>query len=158
MYERNSVAYRPSPTGHLACNPGKCPDHELNLRPQFAGWRSIHWGTPARAVFILTCLNFSHFQSTLHVMRHSYQDTFSTAQNSFWTLQFWCCLVLLPFFVSPLPYRQNISLWGLSLSGETKRMFTRRKIRWIGRIGHESHAGFWQKTAEHSACCRQMCS
>ena len=66
-----------------------------------------------KCVFILTCLNFSHLQSTLHLMQYTYWDFFSTAQNSFWTHQFWCLLVLLPFFVSPIPHWQNISLWGL---------------------------------------------
>ena len=36
-------------------------------------------------VFILTCLNFSDFQSTLHLMQYTYQDFFFTAQNSFLT-------------------------------------------------------------------------
>ena len=45
---------------------------------------------------------------------------FSTAQNSFWTCQFWCLLVLLPF-VSPLPHGQNFCLWGLFFIEETKR-------------------------------------
>ena len=36
-----------------------------------------------KCVFILTCLNFSHLQSTLHLMHYTYQDVFSTAQNSF---------------------------------------------------------------------------
>ena len=51
-------------------------------------------------VFILTCLNFSHLQSTLHLMKYTYQDVFSTPQNSVWTHWFWCLLVLLLFFVS----------------------------------------------------------
>ena len=72
-------------------------------------------------VFILTCLNFSHLQSTLHLIQYTYWDFFSTAQNRFWTCQFWCLLVLLPFFVSPLAHWQNISLWGLLSSGETKK-------------------------------------
>ena len=46
---------------------------------------------------------------------------FSTTQNGFWTHRFWCLLVLLPFFVSPLPHQQNISLWGPFSSGETKK-------------------------------------
>ena len=64
-------------------------------------------------VFILTYLNFSHHQSTLHFMRYTYWDFFFTAKNSFWTHWFWCLLVLLPLFVSPLPHEQNISLWGI---------------------------------------------
>ena len=34
-------------------------------------------------VFILTCLNFSPLQSTLHLMHYSYQGVFSTAQTVF---------------------------------------------------------------------------
>ena len=69
---------------------------------------------------------------------------FSTAQNSFWTRQFWCFLVLLPFFVSTLPHKQNISLWGLFSSRETKKV-TQGKIRWLGRVGHRGQAIFSQK-------------
>ena len=54
-------------------------------------------------VFILTRLNFSHLQKV-----------FSIWCNDFDAYQwFWCLLALWPFFVSPLPHRQNISLWGL---------------------------------------------
>ena len=49
-------------------------------------------------IFVLTCLNFSHLQSSLHLMQHTYWDTLSTAQKSFWTCRFWCLLVLLMFF------------------------------------------------------------
>ena len=61
-------------------------------------------------VFILTRLNFSHYQSTLHLIQYTYQDIFSTAQNSFWACWFWCLLVLLSFFVLSLPHWQNVSL------------------------------------------------
>ena len=46
-------------------------------------------------VFILTCLNFSHLQSALHLMQYIYQDIFSTAQNSFLSL-----CILRPFSAS----------------------------------------------------------
>ena len=32
---------------------------------------------------MLTCLNFSHIQSTLHMMQFSYQDFFSIVQKQF---------------------------------------------------------------------------
>ena len=35
-------------------------------------------------------LNFSHLQSTLHLMQYTYWDFFCTAQNSVWTCLFWC--------------------------------------------------------------------
>ena len=59
--------------------------------------------------------------NTLHLMQYTCWDIFSTAQNSFWAHQFWCLLVLLPFFDSPVPHRQNVSLWGLSSFRETKK-------------------------------------
>ena len=40
------------------------------------------------------------------LMKCIYRDLLSTVQNSFWTRQFWCLLVLLLFFVSPLPHRK----------------------------------------------------
>ena len=49
-------------------------------------------------VFILTCLNSSHLQSTLHLMQCTYGDIFSTSQNSFRSHRFWCVFMFLPFF------------------------------------------------------------
>ena len=95
-------------------------------------------------VSVLTCLNFSHLQSPLHLMQCTYWDVFSTAQNSVWTHQFWCLLVLLQSFVLPLLHRQNVSIWGLFSSGETK-IDSWGKIRWLGRMGHGGHAVFGQK-------------
>ena len=66
-------------------------------------------------------------------MQYTYQDVFSTAQNSFWTHWFWCLLVLLPVFVSPLPHQQNVSLWGVFSSRETKEKVTRGD--WVHREG-----------------------
>ena len=43
-------------------------------------------------VFILTCLNFSHLQSTLHLMQYTYGDTFFHCSK-----QFLNSLVLMPF-------------------------------------------------------------
>ena len=59
---------------------------------------------------------------------------FSTAQNSFWIRWFWCLLVLLPFFVSPLPHWQNVSLWGFFIQGIKKKL-----PRWI-RVNRENGA------------------
>ena len=39
-------------------------------------------------VFILTCLNFSHLQNTLHWMQYNYWDVISTVQNSFELVEF----------------------------------------------------------------------
>ena len=89
-------------------------------------------------VSTLMCLNFSHLPSIFHLMQYTYTDIFSTAQNSFWTHRSWCLLVL-PFFVSPLPHWQNISLYGLFSSIETKKSHS----GWdqvIGRVGLGGHA------------------
>ena len=82
-------------------------------------------------------------QSILYLMQYTYWD-FSTAQNSFWTHWFWCLLVLLPFFVLPLPHLQNISLWTLFSSGETKKNHL-GKIRWMGVWGMRVMPFFSQK-------------
>ena len=92
-------------------------------------------------VFIFTCVNFSHLQSTLQLMQCTYWDIFSTAQNSFWTCWFWCILVLLLLFVSPLPCRQNIFLWGFFSSEEQEKSHL-EEDKWIGRVGHGGHAVF----------------
>ena len=71
---------------------------------------------------------------------------FSVAQNSFWTPWFWRLSVLLPFFVSPLPHWQNVSLWGLFSSKEiNKKKVAQREIGWIERMGYWGHAIFSQK-------------
>ena len=95
----------------------------------------VYWGGTKKTqsiykkLCILTCLNFSHLQSTLYLMQFTYQDVFSTAQNSFWTRWFWCLLVLVSFLVLCLPHQQNVSLWGLVSSRETKK-----RLLWL-RLG-----------------------
>ena len=69
---------------------------------------------------------------------------FPTAQNSFWTCCFWCLLVVLLFFLSLLPHRQNVSLWG-PFFRETNR---KSNLGWdvVNREGgHGGHAIFGQK-------------
>ena len=76
-------------------------------------------------------------------MQCTYRDIVSTARNSFWTGQFWCLLVLLPFcFTSPTSAK--CFLLGLLSSKETNEMRHSSWIGWIGRVGHGSHAGFGQ--------------
>ena len=83
----------------------------------------------------------------IHVLRHF----FSTAQNSFWTCWFWCLLVLLPFLVSPLPDQQNIFLWGLFLSGETKKSHSGWDL--VNRQGGAAgHATSGQKLLNTAQC------
>ena len=76
-------------------------------------------------------------------MQCTYRDIVSTARNSFWTGQFWCLLVLLPFcFTSPTSAK--CFLLGLLSSKETNEMRHSSWIGWIGRVGPRGHAGFGQ--------------
>ena len=68
-------------------------------------------------------------------------DAFSTAQNNFSICQFWFLLVFLPFFVSHLPHRQNVSLWETFSSREPKKI-TMNEVEWIGKVGHGGHGIF----------------
>ena len=109
-------------------------------------------------VFILICLNSSRLPSPLHLMQYAFGDIFSTAQNSFWTHWFWCHLVPLLFFGFPLPHQKSISLWGLFPSGETKKQKCCSGWDWVNTVGGTwGSCHFWSKTAEHSACCEQVC-
>ena len=110
-------------------------------------------------VFILTCLNFSHLQSALHLMQYTYPDVFSTAQNRFWTRQFWClfeasscfcCFLLHLFHISKMfPFEDFF------LSEETKKYCT----GW-DQVNREGGAWgsccFWPKPAEHSTWYEQV--
>ena len=100
---------------------GLQPRHvpRLGIEPAtlwFTGRLSTHWATSQggknMCLFLYVWISFNHLQRTLHLMQYTYQDVISSAQNNFWTHQFWCFLVLLPFFVSPFPHWQNSSLWG----------------------------------------------
>ena len=99
--------------------------------------------------FILTCLNFSHLQSALHLMQYTYWDPPpTTAWNSFWTRWFWCLLVLLPFFCfTSSMLTKRFSLRTFFYPGKQKKV-VQGEIRWIGRVGHEGSCHFWSKTAE----------
>ena len=77
-------------------------------------------------------------------MQYTYPDIFSTAQNSVGTHQFWCFLVLLPFFISPVPHPQNVSFWGL-FQAKGKERVAGDKIGWTRRVRHGGHAVFSQK-------------
>ena len=48
-------------------------------------------------IFILTCLSFSHLQSTLHLMEYTYQDIFSHCSKQFLNSSF-----LMPFSASAI--------------------------------------------------------
>ena len=69
---------------------------------------------------------------------------FCRVQSSFWICWFWSLLVFLPFFVSPFPQQQNVSLWGLFSSEETKKSHSGPDGVNRG-MGHKGHVIFSQK-------------
>ena len=70
----------------------------------------------------------------IHVLRYFLQYS-----SQFWTYWFWCLLVLLLFFVSPLSHQQNNSLWGLFSLRETRKSHLGGNL-WIRRKGYGGHA------------------
>ena len=67
---------------------------------------------------------------------------FSTTKNSFWTCWFWCLLVLLPFFVSPLHIGKTFVFEDFFHLGKQKKVAW-GEMGWIGRVGPGDHAGFF---------------
>ena len=107
-------------------------------------------------VLILTCLYFSHLQSTVHSIQHTYWDIFSTAQNSFELV------ILMPFSASAFfcftsstsakhfPLR-TFFIWGNKLK--------KSQLGWdqVSRRGGAWGSGrFWSITTEHSVWCGQV--
>ena len=111
--------------------------------------------TYKNCVCILTCLNVSHLQSTLHVMQCTYGDVFPLLKTVSELIDFdafWCFCHF--FLVSPLPHGQNVSPWGLYSSRETRKgSLGRHQVNREG--GARGPCCFWSKTAEHSAQCGQ---
>ena len=89
---------------------------------------------------ILTCLNFSHLQSTHCLMQYIHQDFFSTAQNSFWNCRFWCLLALLPFFVHLFHIGKMFPCKDFFCPGKQQKKVAQGLMGWIGRVGHRCHA------------------
>ena len=102
-------------------------------------------------VFILTCLNFSHLQSTVHLMQYTSWDVFSSAQ-----IKFLNSLILMPlrtsaiFCFTPSTWAKHLSLRTFFYPGKQK------KCCWgwdqVNREGGTwGSCRFGAKTAEHSA-------
>ena len=110
-------------------------------RPNSCTYISLYiWaGTPQKVefidkkcVFILTCLNFSHLQSTLYVMQYTYWDVSPTVKTVFELVHTDVFLCFCHFF-SPLPHQQNVFLWGLLHLEETKKKLLMVKLsEWRG--------------------------
>ena len=107
-------------------------------------------------VFILTCLNFSHIQSTPCLMHYTFEMFFPLLRTVL------NLSILMPFSASAV-FCFTSSTWEKRFP---LRIFSPRKlkkvaqggIRWIERMGHGGHAVFWSKTAQHSAWFGQVCS
>ena len=63
--------------------------------------------------------------------------------------RFWCLLVLLLFFVSPLPHWQNVSHWGLFFIWGNKKSYVERDGENRAGGTHGS-CHFLSKTAKHT--------
>ena len=67
----------------------------------WASWTSC----VLKCVFILPCLHSSHLQNTLHLIQDTYRDVFFHCSKRFLNSLILMFLVVLPFFVSPLPHQ-----------------------------------------------------
>ena len=81
-------------------------------------------------------------------MQYINWKVFSTAQNSFWTYQFWCLLVLLLFCFTSSTSAKCFPLRTFFILGNTHKKVAQGKIGWIGKVGS---CWFWSKTTDHSA-------
>ena len=103
-------------------------------------------------VFILTCLNFSHLQSTLHLMQYT-----CNMEMFFPLLKTVSGLIDSDaFLVTPTFCFTFSTTARLFHPGKQTKEVTWGEIGWTGRVGHGGHAAFWSKTAEHSAWCGQV--
>ena len=78
-------------------------------------------------VFILTCLNFSHLQSTLHFMQYTYQDIVFHCSKQFLNLS-----ILMPFSVSAF-FCFTSSTWAKCLPLRTFFCIQRNKQKKIAQ-------------------------
>ena len=104
-------------------------------------------------LFIKKLCIYSYIFKSPSPSKHSPSDAihlsrcFSTAQNSFWTCQFWWLLVLLPFFVSLLPHQKMFPFEDFFHPGKqtNRQKVTQGEIRWMGIMGYRAHGIFGQK-------------
>ena len=102
-------------------------------------------------VFILTRLNFSHLQSTLHSMQYTYRDVFLYCSQ-----QFLNSLIWMPFSASAIFYFTSFTS-AKHFSLRTSFILGNKSctgwfwVNWEG--GAQGSCHFWTKTAEYSAQC-----
>ena len=96
-------------------------------------------------IFILTCLNFSHLQSTLYLMQYNYRESFPLCKTGFWTHQLWSLLVLLPFFYVLLYHCHTGKTFpseDFFIPGQKKKKVTQGNVGWTVRVEHRDQAVF----------------
>ena len=103
-------------------------------------------GIIKNCVFILTCLNFNHLESTLHWCNSPIETFFHCSQ------QFLNLLILMPFSSSATLFHlfhtgKMFPFKDLFHMGKQKKVAW-GKTRWIGRVGKEGSCHFGSKTAE----------
>ena len=139
------------------------PEYNINCYILLVSWPFCQYmgGTQKRNLFIKNCLsictslNFSHLQNILHLMQHTYWDVFPLLKTVFELID-WCLLVLLPFFVSPLPHQQTFPFGEFFHPGETKKSCSGwHQVNRKGGAWGSCH--FWSKTVAHSAQRGQVC-
>ena len=111
-------------------------------------------------VFILTCLNFSHLQSSpFDATSLCNIETFFSCSKQFLNLSLRCLLVLLVFFVC---FTSSTSAKCFNL--RTFFIKGNKKTSHLGQDQVNRKGGVWgschfcSKTAEHSVWCGQVCS
>ena len=111
-------------------------------------------------VFILTHLNFSHLQSTLHVMQYIYRDFFSSTQKflkSFIFMPFSASAVFC-FTSSPSAKRFSLKIffiWGNKQTNKKSHLWH----NWVTREGGAWRSCCFLSTAAgHSVQCGQVSS
>ena len=107
-------------------------------------------------VFILTCLNFGHLQSALHLTQHTYPDVFSYCSKQFLHLS-----ILIPFSASAV-FGFTCSLSAkcfplrTSSSRKTKKKVSQGPDQVNRKGGTWGSCHFWSKIAEPSMRCWQV--
>ena len=107
-------------------------------------------------MFILTCLNFSHLQSILHLMQYTYGDFFHCSK------QFLNSSVLMPLSASVVfGFISSTSAKCFPLrtffNQGNKKKVNWGEIRWLSRVEHGSHAVSGQKLL-NSQCSLGRCA
>ena len=105
--------------------------------------------------FVLTCLNFCHLHR-LSFWCNTPIETFFHFSKQFLNSSILMPSTLLPFLVSPLPYQQNVALWGppFFLLGKQKNHSGWDQVN--REVGAWGSWYFWLKTAEHSVRSGQV--